>query len=157
MTKGNLYYYFRDKEAILFACHDYSLGVALKLLEDVRRARAAPDEQLRRLVAGFVRLITDELHGTALTLEIDALTPAHRRQVVARRDRFDRGLRRILADGMRRGAFLEGNPKLLGFAVMGAINWVSRWFDPRGPASSDAIARAFAGYLVRGLETASRR
>ena len=32
MKKGNLYYYFRNKEDILFACHQYSLD---KLL-DVR-------------------------------------------------------------------------------------------------------------------------
>ena len=25
MTKGNLYYYFRNKEEILYACHEYSL------------------------------------------------------------------------------------------------------------------------------------
>lgn len=155
MTKGSLYYYFRDKEAILFACHDYSLGLALNLLDEVRRARVEPDEQLRRLLDGFVRLITDELHGTALTLEIDALSRAHRRQVVARRDRFDRGLRRMLGDGMRAGVFARGDAKLLAFAVMGAVNWIARWYRPTGAARSDEIARLFANYLVAGLRAPS--
>lgn len=151
MTKGNLYYYFRDKEDILFACHDYSLGLALNLLDEVRRPGAGPDEQLRRLLDGFVRLITDELRGTALTLEIDALSPAHRRQVVARRDRFDRGLRRMLGEGMRAGIFARGDAKLLAFAVMGAVNWIARWYHPKGAARSEEIARLFADYLVAGL------
>ncbi len=155
MTKGNLYYYFRDKEDILFACHDYSLGQALRLLGEARRAPGGPGAQLRRLVDGFVRLITDELHGTALTLEIDALGAARRRRVVARRDRFDRGLRRILRAGMRAGVFAAGDARLLGFAVMGAVNWVSRWYDPAGAADSDAIARLFADYLVAGLTARS--
>ena len=30
MTKGNLYYYFRNKEDILYACHEYSLDVLLQ-------------------------------------------------------------------------------------------------------------------------------
>jgi len=156
MTKGNLYYYFRDKEEILFACHDYSLGLALGLLDEVRRAPVGPDERLRRLVDGFVRLIADELHGTALTLEIDALGPARRRRVVARRDRFDRGLRRIMLEGMRQGVFAGGDAKLLAFAVMGAVNWVSRWYHPAGAARSDEIARVFADYLVAGLTARSR-
>ena len=33
MKKGNLYYYFRNKEEILFACHQYSLD---RLLGDAR-------------------------------------------------------------------------------------------------------------------------
>ena len=31
MTKGNLYYYFQNKEEILFACHDYSLDELMKI------------------------------------------------------------------------------------------------------------------------------
>ena len=147
---------YYEKEDILFACHDYSLGLALGLLDEVRRAPVGPDERLRRLVDGFVRLIADELHGTALTLEIDALGPARRRRVVARRDRFDRGLRRILREGMREGVFAGGDAKLLAFAVMGAVNWVSRWYNPAGVARSDEIARLFADYLVAGLTARSR-
>ena len=36
MTKGNLYYYFKNKEEILFACHDYSLDMLLALMADVQ-------------------------------------------------------------------------------------------------------------------------
>jgi len=151
MTKGNLYYYFRDKQDILFGCHDYSLGVALELLEQVEAEPMPPDERLRRLINGFVHLIIDELHGSGLTLELEALPRPLLQKVVAKRDRFDRGLRKIVQDGMDQGLFAPGDPKLLAFAVMGALNWISRWYDPRGGASSDEIALAFADYLVRGL------
>jgi len=151
MTKGNLYYYFRNKQDILFGCHEYSLGVALDLVARVRAEPVPPDEQLRRLIAGFVRLIIDELHGTALTLELEALPAPLLRRVVARRDRFDRGLREILQDGIDRGLFAPGDPKLLAFAIMGAMNWISRWYDPKGEAGSDQIAATFADYLVQGL------
>ena len=43
------------------------------------------------------------------------------------------------------------DPKLLAFAIMGAMNWISRWYDPKGEAGSDEIARVFADYLVGGL------
>jgi TetR/AcrR family transcriptional regulator len=96
-------------------------------------------------------MIIDELHGTALTLDFGALSPALLRRVVAKRDRVDRGIRRILADGMERGVFARADPKLLSFAILGAINWIPRWFDPRGDASSEQISRLFAHYLVGGL------
>jgi AcrR family transcriptional regulator len=154
MTKGNLYYYFRDKQDILFGCHEYSLGVALELLERVEAEPVPPDERLRRLIAGFVHLIIDELYGSGLTLELEALPRPLLQKVVARRDRFDRGLRKILQDGIDQSLFAPGDPKLLAFAIMGALNWISRWYDPHGEARSEQIASVFASYLVNGLTRA---
>src|SRR3982751_4948414 len=68
MKKGNLYYYYRNKEEILLACHQYSLDRLLSLLQDVEQTDAPPDQKLRRLIVSFVHTILDELHGTALFL-----------------------------------------------------------------------------------------
>jgi len=157
MTKGSLYYYFRNKEEILFFCHDYSLDILLDVLEKVEAAGGAPPQKLRSLIESFVHHILDDLRGTAMTLDFQALSPPLLRRVIAKRDRFDRGIRRLLQEGMDVGAFTPGDPKLLTFAILGAVNWIPRWFDPRGPASSEEIGRAFAQYLVSGLQRSSRR
>ena len=151
MKKGNLYYYFRNKEEILFACHQYSHDRLQELLDNVVRGTAPADEKLRRLIVSTVHVILDELHGTALILDLEALSPAHLKAVVVRRDRFDRGMRLILEDGMATGAFVPGDPKLVAFAMLGALNWIARWFNPAGPASSEDIATRFADYLIAGL------
>src|SRR5689334_6855954 len=148
MKKGNLYYYFRNKEEILFACHQYSLDQLLALLDDVEHSTVAADEKLRRLIVAFVHTILDELHGTALFLDLEALTPAHLKAVIARRDRFEHGVRDVLEEGMRDGTFARGDAKLLAFALFGAVNWIPRWFSPQGPSSSQEIADRFADYLI---------
>ena len=154
MTKGSLYYYFRNKEEILYFCHDYSLDLILDLLDKVEADGNPPDVRLRKLVVAFVHMIIDELQGTALTLDLQALSKAHLRKVIAKRDRFDRGVRRILQEGMASGAFAAGDPKLLAFAILGAVNWITRWFDPKGQARSAEIGRTFADFLVGGLRAA---
>jgi AcrR family transcriptional regulator len=151
MKKGNLYYYFKNKEEILFACHEYSHDRLQELLDDAVRSTAPAEAKLRRLITGAVHVILDELHGTALLLDLEALSPAHLKAVIHRRDRFDRGMRLIIEEGMATGVFASGDPKLLGFAMLGALNWISRWFNPRGPSSSDEIATRFADYLIGGL------
>src|SRR6188474_3475242 len=100
MKKGNLYYYFKNKEEILFACHQYSLDRLLQLLDDIEQSDLPADEKLRRLVVAFVHTILDELHGTALFLELEALTPTHLKAVIVRRDMFDHGVRKVLEAGM---------------------------------------------------------
>jgi AcrR family transcriptional regulator len=156
MTKGNLYYYFKNKEEILFACHEYSLDMLLTLMADIQADTASPEAKLRKLVLAFVHLILDELHGTALTLDPEALSPVLFKRVIAKRDEFDQGVRAIIQQGIDQGAFKPGDPKLIEFAMMGAVNWIPKWFDPQGPATSDQIGDAFADYLVGGLLVSER-
>src|SRR3954462_13749653 len=113
MKKGNLYYYFKNKEEILFACHQYSLDRLTQLLHDVQQSGLRADEKLRRLTDAFVHTILDELHGTALFLDLEALTPAHLKTVIVRRDEFDQGVREVLEEGMATGVFAPGDHKLL--------------------------------------------
>jgi AcrR family transcriptional regulator len=151
MTKGNLYYYFKNKEDILFACHDYSLDLLLTLMADVQAEESSPEAKLRRLVLAFVHLILDELHATALTLDPEALSPPLLKKIIAKRDQFDHGIRDIIQQGIDQGVFTPGDPKLIELAMMGAINWIPKWFDPAGPQNSTTIGDAFADYLVGGL------
>jgi AcrR family transcriptional regulator len=153
MKKGNLYYYFKNKEAILFACHQYSLDELIRLLDEVDRSGASADVKLRRLIVAFVHTILDELHGTALFLDLEALSPAHLKAVIVRRDLFDRGVRRVLEEGVAAGVFGPGDPKLRAFALFGAVNWIPRWFNPDGSASSQAIADLFADFFIAGLRS----
>jgi AcrR family transcriptional regulator len=152
MKKGNLYYYFKNKEEILFACHQYSLDRLLQLLDEVERSGVAPAQKLRTLIVAVVHTILDELHGTALILELEALSPAHLTEVITRRDRFDRGIRQVLEEGIADGSFSPADVKLRSFALLGAVNWIPRWFNPAGPATSSEIADRFADYLIAGLK-----
>jgi len=152
MTKGNLYYYFKNKEEILFACHEYSLDKLLVLMADVEAQESTPDAKLRKLVLAFVHLILDDLHGTALTLDPEALSAPLFKRVIAKRDQFDQGIRAIIQQGIDQGVFKPGDPKMIEFAMMGAVNWIAKWFDPAGPMTSDQIGDAFADYLVGGLK-----
>jgi AcrR family transcriptional regulator len=152
MKKGNLYYYFKNKEEILFACHQYSLDRLMELLAAIEQRDVTPDEKLRQLIIAFVHTILDELHGTALFLDLEALSAAHLKAVIVRRDRFDQAMRHIVEQGIASGLFTPTDAKLLSFAILGAVNWIPRWFDPGGPATSQQIADRFADYLIAGLK-----
>src|SRR5262249_42338914 len=155
MKKGNLYYYFTNKEEILFACHQYSLDQLMRILREVQQSGLAADEKLRRLGHPVVHTSLVELQRAALFLELEALTPAHLKAVIVRRDEFDHGVRAVLEEGMASGAFARGNEKLLGFALLGAVNWIPRWFNPAGAASSHEIADLFADFFIGRLRRGS--
>jgi TetR/AcrR family transcriptional regulator len=151
MTTSNLYYYFHSKEEILFLCHDYSLDILLGLIKELDAERLPAADKLHRLIMGFAHVIIDELQGTALALDLEDLPSPLLRKVIAKRDRFDRRIRQLVREGIAEGVFQPGDPKLLSFAILGAVNWIPRWFRPEGSVNSEQIGHAFADFLVNGL------
>lgn len=151
MTKGSLYYYFKDKDDLLYQCHMRCMEVSLDALGDPALAALAPDVRLREVLRRHIRGITDEVYGAVLLTDIESLSPRRRRQYVAKRDLFERGVRAIIEEGVRSGALKKVDVKIAGFALLGAINWISKWYDPSGPWTSAELADRFADFLVSGL------
>lgn|SRR5574341_573505 len=152
ITKGNLYYYFRDKQDLLYQCHLACMKLSLLALKESRRSPKGPAERLRAVLTQHIRAITDEVYGAVMLTDLESLAPLQRRRYVVMRDRFERGVRALIREGIARDEFREVDPRLAGFAILGAINWIPKWYSPNGPLSAAAIAEAFADFLVTALE-----
>jgi AcrR family transcriptional regulator len=151
LSPANLYNYFRGKHEILFFCQDNSLDRMIAALEKARRLRTTAAEKLRLVIVSHLRCVLDEVEGSAAHLLTSAL-PAHlQRRLIAKRDRYEEGVRRIIAAGSRSNEFVPCDPALATRAVLGALNWSVRWFNPGGSLTASEIADGFADYLIRGL------
>lgn len=151
LTRGSLYYYFRDKEEILALCHETALEAMLEVTGRVRASQLPPDQALRRIVVEHARVMVDKFHGTALALQFDALDPKRRASVVGARDAYERSVRDVVADGIAKKVFRPVDPKLATFAILGAINWLARWYRAGGGASVDDVGESFADLFLAGL------
>jgi AcrR family transcriptional regulator len=151
MTKSNLYNYFTAKEDILFFCHQYGMIRLVKLLDRINATSHAPEVKLRRLITGFVHLMNDELDGQIMSVDLKELTGTRLRRVVAMRDKVDKGMRRIIANGIRSASFRQVDTKLVSFTIFGAMNWIPRWFNPHGSAESVEISNVVVDCIFNGI------
>jgi AcrR family transcriptional regulator len=157
LSTANLYHYFRGKDEILFFCQDRSLDRLLAALAEAKRAGRPFAERLRTLALAHVRCLIDELEGSAAHLEVNALPSALRNLIVAKRDRYERGVRALLAAGSRRGELRAIDPTIATRAFLGSLNWTAYWFTPNGSHSADGVAAMVADYAVGGLTHARTR
>ncbi|MFQ5704736.1 MAG: TetR/AcrR family transcriptional regulator [Gemmatimonadales bacterium] len=151
VRKTALYHYFPDKEAILYECHRESLEEVGRLMKKARRSFDTAEAQLAYLVREHVRVMIDTLEGSPLAFEVSALSPERQAEIITARDRYERGLRRIIDEGVRAGEFRPVDSKIAVFAIMGSINWIARWFRPEGSLHAAELGKEFADYLVGGL------
>ncbi len=151
LSAANLYHYFRGKDELLFFCQDRALDQLLRALAAERAARGPVPDRLRRLAQGHVLCLVDEVEGSAAHLEVDALPPRLRGLVVAKRDRYERGVRVLVAAGMRAGELRRGDATVTTRAFLGALNWTASWYRPEGTHPPRRIAEIVADYAVAGL------
>lgn len=154
LSPGNLYHYFNGKHEILYFCQDRSLDRMLDAVRQARLSRAPAVSQLRAVLRAHVLCMLDELEGAAAHLEVESLPDELRENIIRKRDRYERSVRRLVAAGMRREATEAHDAGLVTRAMLGAMNWSARWFRPEGPRSAATVADALVDYLVGALAPA---
>ncbi|HUJ88112.1 MAG TPA: TetR/AcrR family transcriptional regulator [Burkholderiales bacterium] len=151
VSPGILYYYFSGKDEILLFCQERTLEHMLAAVEAAQALPASSAERLRGVLQAHVHAMLDELEGATAHLEVEALPEALRAPVMEKRDRYERAVRALVAEGIRRGEFAKADAALVTRAMLGAVNWSARWFRPDGPQSSAQVAQSLSDYLVKGL------
>ena len=152
VRKSALYHYFPDKESILYECHQESLGELGRIVAEARDL-PTPRERLRHVIREHVRVMTDTLEGSPLAFEVTALSPPRQVEIIAARDRYEREVRRLVEQGIREKDFRRVDAKVAAFAMLGAINWIARWYRPEGTLQADSLGAQFADHMLDGLGT----
>jgi AcrR family transcriptional regulator len=151
LSPANLYHYFSGKDEILYFCQDRSLDLMLSALARARAGGNGLTGRLRQVLKAHAHAVLDEVEGGAAHLAVDALPDPLRRKIVAKRDRYEHALRRLVSEGIKRGEFTDCDAAVTTRAMLGAINWSATWYRPGGEWPADAVADMIASYLVRGL------
>jgi AcrR family transcriptional regulator len=152
LSPGNLYHYFRGKNELLYFCQDRTLDKLMAALASARREDGRTlDARLRQLARTHVLCLLDEVDGSAAHFEIDALSRRLRTLIVAKRDKYERGVRAVVAGGVRSGELAVTDATIATRAFLGALNWTAHWFRPGGADTAEHVADVVSDFAVAGL------
>lgn len=155
VTKGALYRYIKSKQEILFECFRSSARIGD---EAIKLANEHSGTGLAKLSVFIIHFVENYLeHNTAggAMVDIDALFPEQRAEIIAGRDHLDHELRKLMDLGISDGSIVVPDPKLAEFTLMGSINWIPSWYSPGGSWSPRDVAEAVSETFMRGFKAES--
>ncbi len=155
ITKPALYYYFHNKEELLVECYRVGIEEIQSHLERASPAAGNGFVRLRLYVHGYAMAVLTHEFGRCVAMIDDSdLSIDTRRGVRELKRGIDSSIRNLVEIGIRDGSIRASSPKMISFAIAGAINWAGTWYKPSGEMSPDEIAHAFTDILTGGLASA---
>jgi|SRR5699024_4345927 len=140
VTRTAIYYYFRNKEAILIKLTSAITEKAAQLADETLAQQQAPLDTLRLLVRQHAQLVLTHPLQFRVVERNEQYLPQEMRLAAekSRRALLNRFVE-VINQGMQHGIFRNVNPKITAFALLGMCNWGAWWFNPQGSLTVEQI------------------
>jgi TetR/AcrR family transcriptional regulator, cholesterol catabolism regulator len=151
ITRPAIYHYFDKKEDILFEIKDRVSHRALRQLEEIAAAPIPPGERLLTAMEAHTRVITENLDAITVFLRDQNLFSRKRQRKIAETDRrYEEVLKGLYAEAVESGDARPVDPSLAVGLLVGASNWLYRWFRP-DEHDLESVNTAMRTLLTQGL------
>lgn len=151
-TKGSIYYYISSKQDLLFQCHELAMNLLLDNIYKIRNMALPPDLMLKEVIKGHIETLMSEFNLVTVMLVSDyELEEEYARIIISKRDEYENIIAGIIRDGVEKAIFRDVPVKVVINLMMGAANWIGRWFRPEGPMTLQEISQFYADYLVEPI------
>ena len=154
VTRTAVYYYFRNKEAIL---ENLTEGVTLsakRLTANVAgRSDLDPPEALRNLVGHHAQLILSRpIEFRVVERNESNLPPKLRAAAESARRGVLENFSVVIERGIRSGDFRVTDARVAAFAIIGMCNWTAWWFKAGGRKTAAEIGEILADLAVHAVK-----
>ncbi len=147
---GGMYYYFRNKEDLLFLIQETTFRSLLSLQEAALAEGGTAEERLRRLIRGHLAYFASHFNELKVcTFELESLVGERFAQVAELRRRYFACLARIVAE--LTGEDVELPVRHRALFVFGMLNWIFMWYDPARDGSVEGLGDEMVDLVLNGL------
>ena len=156
LTDAALYYYVKNKEELVYLCYLRAGDVGRETMDRAITDGSDGLDTVRRYLKYHLEVMTGERGPIAIMSEIPSLEPEHRDRILDISRRHSARFEKILQQGIEDGSIAPCDVRMTGNAIMGALNWVPKWFHGDAAVAANVVAE-FPEILSAGLTVSDRR
>lgn len=157
MGKASLYHYISSKEEVLTDLYEEVLRENVLAVRQISGRELSAVEALRQVITERVVYTCHNKALLSVFFEEEAELPArlHARLIAVRRE-YEDAVIAIVQRGQEAGELvLNTTARVYVSTLLGAANWVYKWYDPRGALSPSELGERMADILIHGVASAA--
>jgi AcrR family transcriptional regulator len=151
ISRATFYSYFPSKDALLHRIYTQVITATQETVERIASEEIPASEKLRHIIRFLVSYIS--AHKPLIQIFFSELfsLSSTMTQSVAQANRALWGvIERIVEEGVQAGDFIPLHPRRFTYLLLGACNWMYRWYRPGGEWTPDLIAEEIIKILEGG-------
>jgi TetR/AcrR family transcriptional regulator len=151
ISKAAVYYYFRNKQEILYECYQVSFDVWEAALAEGRTHGRTGRDKVEVFVRRHLEAGLDALQPLLMIRDQEGLEPEHRSRIEKRRRVLRNRLREFISEGIADGSISPCDPKPAATIIGASITWLLRMYRPDGDLPRSAFIDQVLALLLHGL------
>lgn len=153
LTDPALYYYVRSKEELVYLCYLRAAEVGREAMQLAIDSGQDGLDKVLRYLRNHVDFMVGERGPIAIMSEVPSLNSEHRKEVLKLSRKHSAAFEALLEEGIADGSIAPCNVRMTGNAIMGAVNWIPKWYHGDA-AVAEQIIEEFPRILASGLRKA---
>ncbi len=150
LTDPALYYYVRSKEELVYLCYVRAAEVGREAMQLAMDSGQDGLDKVLRYLRNHVDFMVGERGPIAIMSEVPSLNSEHREEVLEFSRKHSAAFEALLEEGIADGSIAPCNVRMTGNAIMGAVNWIPKWYHGDS-AVAKQIIEEFPRILASGL------
>jgi AcrR family transcriptional regulator len=156
VTHAALYYHFQNKQDILSQINVKAIDELLSHAKEIVAAGGAPEARLMNLLRVHLSYVAHRPAFVATLLEHDLEIPSDEfAKIQRKRLQYTRLFTGVYAEARLAGTVPDVDDYVAISLLIGACNWVYRWYDPAGEITPDQLVAQAMQMLSRVICPAS--
>ncbi|WP_158966688.1 TetR/AcrR family transcriptional regulator [Chachezhania sediminis] len=151
VTKTALYYYFKNKEQLLYECIKLSYGCGQRARLESEAMDGTALDKLSFLYRRFIELLIIERGAYTTMANIRALPEDAQAELLDRRRQLDRYSRMLIEKAISEGSIRPVDVRLTSNFFLGAVNWILRWHTEDDAMSPEEVSEHFLDLFLNGI------
>ncbi|MCM3570332.1 TetR/AcrR family transcriptional regulator [Neobacillus mesonae] len=153
MTKGSLYYYFKNKSDLMYQCHNFVLSHAIEDLEAIlQHEKGSAADILKKMIEIHLEYAIDEKEVFNLIMDPKLYFNEEQLELVLKlRKKYENLFHEIIIRGIQNKEFHIAEPSIVRMIMLGAMNWVQQWYNPEGRLSKEDVITIYLEYIMKIL------
>jgi len=157
ILKGSLYHHFKSKEDLLYLIVKEPIARIYERMSEIVDSDLPAEEKLRRAIRAHLEAFDQHYpHLFVYLHEREEMKRRFREQFKLSPKQYERCWQQILREGVKSGEFRPDlDVQVVSYGVLGMLNWLYKWYDPRGRLSVREVADQLSTLALAGLAAAA--